>query len=486
MKKLLFVAACIALVGLAPCAFAAQIAVHGDLDHRFQLYNDQQTFFCNDASSSEPDCELNGTTDQYAEFKYRLWTEVATDDNAVKGVFAIEVGAVRFGKKSTTLTVKDGTGTEIGTTTTNAGGAFSGDGVNIETRWAYTDFMLGNGRMKVGLQPWNVNPYIWNETATAIQYAASAGIIDYTLGWARGKEYFNNDKDDAFNEDVDALLGRVNFGIGEGSKAGVFVLYQMSNPSASTPASTGTITSQGWEVKNFGDVDMSIWTLGVDGKLATAGPLFINWDLMYQNGKIEDATFTDSITSTTSGAFTDFDLSAYFAHVDVGVKLGKATLTYTAWYASGDDKADDDDFDAFVATDIDRMDSIIFQEAGYTSDDYFTERDYIFDKGMFVNKVAVDFQATDKTKVGAAVLYLQTAEDITYDDDSTPAVERSSTDLGIELDAYVSYQMYKNLTLALNAGYLFAGDALDVAETTTNGSSDENIFRSTARIQYKF
>jgi hypothetical protein len=466
MKKLFFVAACIALVGLAPCAFAAQVAVHGDLDHRFQVYNDQQRFFYNDASTSEPALELNGTTDQYAEFKYRLWTEVATDDNAVKGVFGVEIGAVRFGK--------------------TGGGGYSGDGVNIETRWAYTDFMLGNGRMKVGLQPWTVNPYIWNETAGAIQYAASAGIIDYTVGWARGKEYFNDDKNDAFDEDVDALLGRVNFGIGEGSKAGVFVLYQMSNPSASTPASPGTISSQGWEVKKFGDVDMSIWTLGVDGKLATAGPLFINWDLMYQNGKIEDATFTDSITGTPNLAFTDFDLSAYFAHVDVGVKLGKATLTYTAWYASGDDKADDDDFDAFVATDIDRNDSIIFQEGGYTSDDYFTERDYIFDKGMFVNKVAVDFQATDKTKVGGAVLYLQTAEDITYDDDSTPAVERSSTDLGIELDAYVSYQMYKNLTLALNAGYLFAGDALDVAETTKNGSSDENIFRSTARIQYKF
>ena len=64
--------------------------------------------------------------------------------------------------------------------------------------------------------------------------------------------------------------------------------------------------------------------------------------------------------------------------------------------------------------------------------------------------------------------------------------EQSSSDLGIEVDAYISYQMYKNLELALNAGYLFSGDAMDFFEATRNGSSDEDIFRSTARIRYKF
>jgi len=457
MKKLLLVAACIALVGLAPSAFAAQIAVHGDLDHRFQVYTDQQNFFQNDTLS---DVELDRTTGQFAEFKYRLWTEMATDDNAVKGVYAIEIGGVHFGNGA-------------------KGGGYSGDGVNIETRWAYTDFMLGNGRMKVGLQPWKVNPYLWVETATAIQYDASAGSVDYTIGWSRGKEYFNETKDDAFLSDSDALLGRVNFGIGEGSKAGVFLLYQMANPNGSA-----TITSEDYQVKKFDDVDLSIWTVGVDGKLMTAGPLFVAWDLMYQNGKIENVQFQDQISGVNSAADTDFDLSAYFGHVDIGAKLGNMTLTFTSYYASGDDKADDEDFDAFLTTDLDRNDSIIFQEAGYTSDFYFTERCTLADKGMFLNKLALDFQATEKTKVGGAVLYLQTTEDVKYTDDSS--VERSSTDLGIELDAYISYKMYENLELALNAGYLFAGDAMDIFETTSNGSSDENIFRSTAQIRYKF
>jgi hypothetical protein len=229
---------------------------------------------------------------------------------------------------------------------------------------------------------------------------------------------------------------------------------------------------------------MSIWTLGVDGKLQTGGPLFVKWDLMYQNGKIENATFTDSFSGMTSGANTDFDLSAYFAHLDVGAKLGKVTITYTGWYASGDDDATDDSFDAFLTTDVDRTESIALMEGGYTDDRYFSERNTFYDKGMFLNKLAVDFQVNDKTKLGGAVLYMQTAEDVQYTDSN--GVARSSSDLGLEFDAYISYKMYKNLEIALNAGYLFSGDAMDVFETTKNGSSDEDIFRSTARFRYSF
>jgi hypothetical protein len=479
MKKLLLAVACIALVGLAPCAYAAQVEVHGTLDNRMQVYTDQQNFFKHSGTS------LDGTEGQFADFKYRIWTEMATDDNAVKGVFGIEVGGVRFGQSSTSTSFSDSNGDTgtIAMPTDSKGGDYSGDGVNIETRWAYTDFMLGNGRMKIGLQPWTVNSFVWKETAAGITYGASAGSVDYEVGWARGKEHFNTTKNDHFIEDADALMARVNFGIGEGSKAGVFLLYQTANPSASTPAA---ISSNDYYMYNFGDVDMNIYTLGVDGKFQTSGPLFLNWDVMYQTGKIENATFTDSFSGTTSGAFHDFDLNAYFAHVDVGVKLGKVTLTYTGWYASGDDKADDDNFDAFLATDIDRSESIIFMEGGYVNDNYYTDRSYLADKGLFLNRVGVDFQATDKTKVGAALLYLQTAEDIKYTD--TNGVARSSSDLGFELDGYVSYQMYKNLELALNAGYLLSGDAMDVFEPAAekDGSSDENIFRSTARVLYKF
>jgi hypothetical protein len=44
MKKLLLAAVLVALVGLAPSAFALQTEVHGDLNHRFQI-TDHSNFF---------------------------------------------------------------------------------------------------------------------------------------------------------------------------------------------------------------------------------------------------------------------------------------------------------------------------------------------------------------------------------------------------------------------------------------------------------
>jgi hypothetical protein len=121
-------------------------------------------------------------------------------------------------------------------------------------------------------------------------------------------------------------------------------------------------------------------------------------------------------------------------------------------------------------------------EGGYTDDNYFTEAPYILDKGLILNKVAADFKATEKTKVGAALLYLMTAEDLTLADGS------KEDTLGTEIDAYVSHMLYPNVEVALNAGYLFADDGMDFFEVPAiqDGKSDSDLFRTTMRVRYKF
>ena len=147
------------------------------------------------------------------------------------------------------------------------------------------------------------------------------------------------------------------------------------------------------------------------------------------------------------------------------MNLGKVRLTYTGWYASGDDDSTDGDIKNFMSTDVDMFDSVVLFEGGYTDDNYFTERPYIQNKGMILNKLAADFQATDKTKVGGAVLYLMTAEDLANGEDT----------LGTEIDAYVSHKLYPNVEVALNAGYLFADNGMD--NFAASGTSADNIFR---------
>jgi hypothetical protein len=409
-----------------------------------------------------------GIDEFWGEVKYRLTVEASTNDGKVKGVYSIELGALRFGN-----------GAGIGGSTRTGGGDFSGDGINIETRFAYTDFQLpgvaSKARLQIGLIPFTVNSFLWQETAMGVQFKGAAGPTDLTLAWMRGRENgvgefagssFNNDPDDDLFEDLDALLARVDFKPTPTVNAGIFGLYARRNPGSD--ANAAFISAVQYQVKLLPNVDFDIWTLGTDGS-ATFGNVFVNWDLMYQGGSLEDNTALDR------------DISAFLAHADVGFNLGKAKLTLTGWYASGDENSADSDIENFMSVDVDRFDSIIFFEGGYTDDNYFTEAPHILDKGLIFGKVALDYQATEKLKVGGAVLYLMTAEDLTLDNG------QKEDKLGIELDAYLSYKLFKDTEFAVNVGYLIADDGMDFFDVAgQRDGKGEDVFRSTARLRYMF
>lgn len=454
MKRFFVVVSALLAVAVAGPALAATFEFHGDLNNRFGLYTNQAQMFSGVENVRGTPLDEDGIDEFFADIKYRLNTTAATNDGAVKGVFAIEVGGVQFG--------------------TSPAGDYSGDGVVVEVRKAYTDFQLpavqNKARVSIGLQAMTVNKFVWWEMVPAVQLKGDTGAFGYTLAWARGLEFFNNDDDDDLFEDADALLLRGDFKPSDAIDAGVFALYQRSN---SLESGNDSDLGAGYEIKQFGAADYDIFTIGTDGSFTSptgSGNFFVNWDLIYQGGSIDN------------NASDDLDVSSYLLHADLGINMGPTRFTYTTWYASGDDDSSDGDLENFLATDVDRFDSIIFFEGGYTDDDYFTEAPYILNKGLFLNKLAVDHQATEKTKVGAAILYLMTAEDL-------PLADGSKEDsLGTEIDAYVSHKLYDNVEVALNAGYLISGDGMDFFENAASqdGNADADVFRSTMRVRYKF
>ncbi len=446
-------------VGLAGQAAAVDFAVHGDLNNRFMLYTNQSQMYAAGqtiGTSTTPPLSPVRNDDNSAfwgDIKYRLWAELGTNDGKVKGVYNIELGALRFGDNN----YKKG-----------GGGIYSGDGTNIETRFAYTEFQLpfvqNKARVRIGLIPFSVNRYVWMETVMGAELAGEGGGVDYTLAWGRGYEVFPTDtQKDAF-QDADAVLLRGNVKPIKGLKVGGFILYQRMDGFA---LGTDTRTDEtGYEIKNFGKDKYDIYTLGTDGNYTTPtsfGSAFLNWDLIYQGGKID-----------LPG---NKDVSAYFLHADLGVNIDRLRLTYTTWYASGDDDPKDGTKHNFISTDVDITDSIALFEGGYTDDNFFTEAPYIADKGLYLNKLGADYKATDKTSVGVALLYLQTAKNLA----------NGSKDLGPEIDAYVTHMLYPNLELSLNAGYLFSDDGMDnFVGGVDKGKAAGNVFRSTMRLRYKF
>jgi hypothetical protein len=450
-----------AALALALPAMAADVKIKGDFNNRFMVYTDH-----NDWLDGEKGVLRDGNSDEtWGEAKYRMWFDATTNDGKVKGIWAFEIGALEYGKGK----AADGEGA-------STGGGYSGDTINVETRWLYTDFQLpwvcNKFRVRMGLQPLKVNSFYWAETIMGVKLYGTINSVDWEAAWLRPVRDETKDDDDDV-EDMDAFYGRVNFKPADGLKMGVFAVYHTGDADASGPAEYGTLTAAKYEIKNLGNnFDTQIFTIGTDGSFGKDS-FFGKWDFIYETGSIDDA-----ILATAPGE-NDFDLDAYLLHVDLGFKMDAWKFTYTFWYASGDDDADDGDLEGFMAVDIDRMDNICIFEGGFTDDDYFTEKDYILDKGFIMNKVAADYKASKKLTMGAAVMYMMTAEDIEYGTESDDTI-------GIEVDAYLKYKIYDNLEFAINAGYLFADDAMDYFEEDKDGSSDEDIFISTARVRYKF
>jgi hypothetical protein len=307
MKKWQIILIMLLVFGLVAPAIGAEFAFHGDMNNRFLVYTDR-TDWLNSRDDSYGVINDNKVEESYAELKYRFWTEISDDDDNVKGVYAIEIGGTRWGRR--------GSGKA-------EGGSFSGDGANLETRWAYLDFQVPfierQARVRMGLQPFSANSFFWQETATAGHFNSTiTDTIDYELAFIRSVDKFNDITDTANDdiEDVDSLYGRLNVKPAQSAKIGFWGLYMFGDGDLSDPADFPSIDPRDYELKNswLDDADVSVYTLGVDGN-ASFGGFFVNWDLMYQGGEINDVNFLDATPGTdrNSGAVLasgDFDLSA--------------------------------------------------------------------------------------------------------------------------------------------------------------------------------
>ncbi|HMA68019.1 MAG TPA: hypothetical protein VKO20_09375 [Desulfosalsimonadaceae bacterium] len=466
------------LVFTTVSASAADFSFHGDMNHRFLVGTNHNEWIASGGNTIHEGPEIlddEDVYDNFGEIKYRFWFEAASDNGDYKGVFATEVGGLRFGEPDKM--------------------DYSGDEVAMEVRWGYLDFQLPfveqDSRVRMGLQPININQFLWKETVGGVKLDGGHGAFDYELGWLRGYEAnVTTDDEDDLRDDQDALYARMDYTSPQNLNLGLFGLYQWQDVDDAAPGEYNyTLQPWSYEFKSlFGkEGDIGIGTIGVDGSMKN-DRFFVNWDLMYQTGSLDHIDAVD--LDGNSRGLQDYDLSSYFGHFDLGAYLGKSTLKYTFWYASGDDDPTDGDLDAFMATDVDighpaGEGSICLNEGSTVDDNFFTETPYIMDKGFIMNKLQMDYQASEKLKFILAGMYMLTAEDIEYTASRTG--ERVGDDeLGFELDAFVIYDLYENLSIEFNAGYLAAGDGLDYFEKEQDGESDEDIYISTLGVRYKF
>ncbi|MEE2764020.1 hypothetical protein [Marinobacter sp.] len=446
---------------------AAKYEFHGDMNNRFQAYSNQRDWFNGSGlTGKEGALKDDGKTENFGELKYRFWFEAATNNDEVRGVYATEIGGIRYGEGS--------------------GGDFSGDGTNVETRWAYVDFGVPSNldhRIKMGLQPITVDKHLWNETATGVMAKGPlTAAWDYQFLWGRGDSSNENaaESDDDGFDGADNFALNLNGQVSPGLNIGGFLLYQVNDQISE---GTGSIDSIGYELKAIADNSKyDVTNVGGTFDFRSAvddSEFFLKGTAIYQTGTIEGVNFTPLSGATNPN--DSYDLGAYFLRGDIGIDIGATTFTYTLWYSSGDDDATDDNFDAFIATDVDINESMIFQE-NFTDDDYFAETAYLLDKGYLMNKFQVDHKLSHQVTISGIAIYNALAEDVTLGDGS------EDNSLGFEFGGRLTYKPNQNLEIAAEAAYLVADDAMDAFEEAAiqDGDADENITHIAGRVRYKF
>jgi len=288
-------------------------------------------------------------------------------------------------------------------------------------------------------------------------------------------------RDKANDYDVDVFGLNPVFTLGEGFSLNPFIYYMYSDDSTFT-APGGATSTFGQNLFNAADLgfvaeELGLYWIGVNADF-TLGPASIWATGIYQGGSVDN-------NDTFNPAGQDLDVSAYLFAVGASMPLGPVGLHGQFFYASGDEKADDD-LEAFFG--------IGGGGAGWAY--YWAE---ILGLGIFDNQTppgtpggdvsniwAVNLGATlkpiEKLSITGDIWYAQLVEDVVGATvGPTGSLSGGESDLGTEIDLVATYQLVEGLNLDLVGAYLFAGDAISVT-----GSNDDDPYEVGMRLSLSF
>jgi predicted porin len=457
VKQMKLVLAMFIALAMATPALAFNVEWHGDFNNRFsystqadlsrRLSSDTDVYYAIDGNRNFPPSGINFHKNKndagfFGEVKYRTELMASDDEKKVLGVLGFEFGSLKYGSQI-----------DLG-----------GDEKNtLELRWAYTDIELPfdpASRISVGLQPVGYNGFIWNDNAPGVKWYRTDGHWKYSLSWWRTNWNPDPGKSGAAdsNRNGEIYATDITYIADNGASINGFVIWRDQGDKSND---NDSVT----DVPNVNVLrDNEIW-LGLSGQ-ASWGNLSALATGIYLTGEVR----TDSTTE-------ELDRSAYLLQAQFDYKMDKFTFSLGGLYASGDDDPNDGDLENFDHIDISTslLGSVCIFD-NYADDNSISQAFYLWDQGYKILYGGVKYALNDKTDVWGKYFWHNTAEDDLLGDD----------EIGHEFVVGVGYKPMKGLSLDINAGYLIAGDALD-APLVTGGTGDaDDIFRTDARIRFKF
>ncbi|MFV0421466.1 outer membrane homotrimeric porin [Oleidesulfovibrio sp.] len=346
------------------------------------------------------------------------------------------------------------------------GGALGTDGVNIETRRAYIDFFVPGTdlQFRMGLQglalPAAVagSPVMDDDVAAIVGSYSFNDMFSLSAFWARPYNINNGDTTNQNLKDEFDFTGLVLDINGDGFSISPYGVYGLIGKDAGVSFNNVAVT---------GD-DASAWWAGTAFELNMFDPIVFYADAIY------GAVGTDNDAAEASGWF----LTGKLAY-----KLDMFTPTLTAWYGSGDD---DDSTDG-----TERLP--VISPAGFSPTSFGFDggagilRDRILSRSgagtWGVVLAAEDIKFFEDISHAVRVGYYEGTNDKDADIYNTTNLNLSEKDSAWEINVDTNYQIYENLTAALQLGWI----KLDLDDEVWGADDDtEDAWRCGVNLTYRF
>ncbi len=342
------------------------------------------------------------------------------------------------------------------------GGDYGADGTGIfRIKQSYVDANIGPMRAKIGqFDVTYARGFIYADEQSGVTLSFKIGDVLVPFSWTKG----NEGGQDNNSNDVDILGLYPVFNFGEAFSLNPFVIYGYSKNSRGAD-SLSTYGANGDLVANNVNDGVSVYWVGANVD-ATLGSVALWGTAVYQGGTLD----------TQTAGLDDADVKAWLAAAGASMALGPVELHGQAFYASGDNKEDDKDAEAFFG----------IGGGGRGWAYYWSE---IMGNGVFDEQISagstVDVSNLWAANIGASIKPMEKLKltgDIWYaahvEDDFTTNEKK----LGVEVDLKADYQLVEGLNLTVVGAYLFADDATSIDD----GGNKEDPYEIGAQLSLSF
>ena len=416
----------------------------------------------------------------------------------LQGVLMFEIGDINWGQDDGG---KNGPG---------SGGGLDADGVNVETKRAYLDWLIPNTEVSVrmGIQGVSLpmangytNPVFSADVAGIVVNTPITDMVGITAFWLRPFNHNLNDtNDDRFygdyqNDEMD-MFGLTLPVTGDGWSVTPWGMYSRIGNASGYYEYLAEVTdhairsTSGWD-SNSG---ANAWWAGLSTQVDVWDPLTFGFDVMYGSLSKADLAIDNPARSSTT---SDFGTKGWFVEAALNYKLDWGTPGIFGWYSTGDDYSDvkDGQFGRIPVVGV---------------DDGFGPTSMGFPGTFSIGTdTTISLTGVGTWGVGAQLAEMSFVEDLTHtlrvayyqgtndndvvkrwgggSDDIVPhtggeTIYLTTKDHAWEVNFDHQYEIYENLTAVLELGYI----NLHLDSDTWTDHKTDDAWKAQVMFQYHF